>query len=427
MAPFGKLYSYIDNPRTTAILAVAKADGLELELVDTQPSKGLSENYRKLNKLGKVPTFEGADGYVLSECMAIAIYVTSQNEKTSLLGTTKQDYASVLRWMSFANMDVLLSLGGAFRPLIGRDPYNKKSVDDSLKAAMAAMKVLEDHLLINTYLVGERLTLADLFVTSIVSRGFQYFFDKEWRAQHPSVTRWYETIRNQSIYSDVAGEATFIDKAISNQPPKKDDKGKQDKKDDKGKQDAKENKGKQDKKVAAAAAANEEEDKPAPKPKHVLESLPKPTFVLDDWKRKYSNEETREAALPWFWENCKFDEYSIWQVDYKYNDELTMTFMTSNLIGGFFTRLEASRKYIFGACSVYGVTNDSVVKGAFVVRGQDAQSAFDVAPDYESYEFTKLDPTKESDREFVNEMWAWDKPLEVKGKKYEWADGKVFK
>ena len=102
-----------------------------------------------------------------------------------------------------------------------------------------------------------------------------------------------------------------------------------------------------------------------------------------------------------------------------------MTFMTSNLIGGFFTRLEASRKYLFGAASVFGVTNDSIVKGAFVIRGQEEKPAFDVAPDYDSYEFTKLDPVK--DREFVNDMWAWDKPIEVGGKKYEWADGKVFK
>lgn len=144
-------------------------------------------------------------------------------------------------------------------------------------------------------------------------------------------------------------------------------------------------------------------------------------------KRKYSNEETREVALPWFWENCKFDEYSIWRVDYKYNDELTMTFMTSNLIGGFFTRLEGSRKYLFGAASVYGTTNDSVVRGAFVVRGQEAEPAFDVAPDYESYAFTKLDAGKKEDREFVDEMWAWEQPIEVEGKKYEWADGKVFK
>ena len=73
------------------------------------------------------------------------------------------------------------------------------------------------------------------------------------------------------------------------------------------------------------------------------------------------------------------------------------------------------------------MTNDSVVRGAFVVRGQEALPAFDVAPDYESYEFTKLDPSKEEDKEFVNDMWAWDKPIKVEGKTYEWADGKVFK
>jgi elongation factor 1-gamma len=97
------------------------------------------------------------------------------------------------------------------------------------------------------------------------------------------------------------------------------------------------------------------------------------------------------------------------------------------LPGGFFARLEASRKYLFGAASVFGESNDSIIQGAFLVRGQEALPAFDVAPDVDSYEFTKLDHTKPEDREFVNDMWAWDKPIEVAGKKYEWADGKVFK
>lgn len=71
----------------------------------------------------------------------------------------------------------------------------------------------------------------------------------------------------------------------------------------------------------------------APKAKHPLESLDKPNMVLDDWKRKYSNEET-PLALKWFWNTCTFDkDYSLWRVDYKYNEELTLTFMTSNLIG----------------------------------------------------------------------------------------------
>jgi Elongation factor 1 gamma, conserved domain len=78
---------------------------------------------------------------------------------------------------------------------------------------------------------------------------------------------------------------------------------------------------------------------------------------------------------------------------------------TRRCIGGFFARLEASRKYIFGAASVYGASNDSVIQGAFMVRGQEALPAFDVAPDYESYEFTKLDPSKKEDKVGPARFW----------------------
>lgn len=248
--------------------------------------------------------------------------VTSQNEKTTLLGKTKQDYASILRWMSFANTEVLSPLGGWFRPLVGRDPYNKKNVDESQKAALKAVHVLEEQLLVNTYLVGERLTLADIFCVGILARGFQYFFDKKWREENPNVARWYETVYNQPIYSEVAEPFKLIDEAIKNTPPPKP-------------AAAKAEKPKKEAPKPKAKEVEEEDEEPVEKPKakHPLEALGKGEFVLDDWKRTYSNEDTRTGALPWFWEKMNFKEYSLWTVDYKYNDELTMTFMTSNLIG----------------------------------------------------------------------------------------------
>lgn len=50
-----------------------------------------------------------------------------------------------------------------------------------------------------------------------------------------------------------------------------------------------------------------------------------------------------------------------------------------------------------------------------------------MAPDYESYTFKKLDPTKDEDKKFVDEMWTWETGVTVGGKEYPWADGKVFK
>lgn len=64
------------NPRTMPLLAIAKANNLELDFVETEPAKGVSEDYVKINKLSQVPSFVGADGFTLTELIAIAIYCT---------------------------------------------------------------------------------------------------------------------------------------------------------------------------------------------------------------------------------------------------------------------------------------------------------------------------------------------------------------
>lgn len=240
--------------------------------------------------------------------------VASQNEKTTLLGKTKQDYASILRWMSFTNQHAFEKSAEWFLPLIGREPYNKKAVEDASKIALKSINVLEKHLTHSTFLVGERLTLADIFCAALMSRPFQFVLGREWRQANPAISRWYETVINQPVYKAVVPDPILAEEPLKNVAPKKEEKPAPAKKE--------------------AAKQPEEEERPAPKPaKHPLESLPKPTMILDDWKRKYSNEDTRQVAMPWFWENFNPEDYSLWKVDYKYNNELTMTFMSNNLIG----------------------------------------------------------------------------------------------
>lgn len=65
------------NPRTTAIMAIAAAHGIQLDIVQATP--GHKDNFKKLleiNPLGQIPTFVGNDGWVLSECIPIALYST---------------------------------------------------------------------------------------------------------------------------------------------------------------------------------------------------------------------------------------------------------------------------------------------------------------------------------------------------------------
>ena len=72
--------------------------------------------------------------------------------------------------------------------------------------------------------------------------------------------------------------------------------------------------------------------------------------------------------------------------------------MSANQIGGFFNRLEASRKYLFGSVGVLGETNNSIITGALIARGQDVKPVVDCAPDWESYSYEKIDLSNEEQK-----------------------------
>ncbi|KAJ5600318.1 Elongation factor 1-gamma 2 [Penicillium hetheringtonii] len=279
-------------------------------------------------------------------------------------------------------------------PLLGLEPYNKKTTDEVAKVALKTIGALEAHLTANTYLVGERITLADIFTAALLTRAFATVLDKAWREANPAVTRWYNTIVNQDAFKAVVANPVFAEEVIKYTAPKKEEKPK-----------------------PAPAAEAPKPAPEAPKPKHPLEALGKPELPIDEWKRTYSNEDT-PTAMEWFWKNYNPPGY---------DDELKLTFMANNLIGGFHARLEASRKYLFGCQAVFGANYDCVIRGVFLVRGQEHAPAFDVAPDWESYNFEKIDHTDPAARKYIEDIWGWEAPIQVGDKTLQSVDGHVFK
>jgi glutathione S-transferase len=73
-----------------------------------------------------------------------------------------------------ANSHLLKAIGGWFRPLTGSAPYNKAAVEACKADVHAHAALLEAALLKSTFLVGHRITLADIIVAAFLSRGFEY-------------------------------------------------------------------------------------------------------------------------------------------------------------------------------------------------------------------------------------------------------------
>ncbi|TKC44051.1 hypothetical protein EI555_002530 [Monodon monoceros] len=156
-------------------------------------------------------------------------------------------------------------------------------------------------------------------------------------------------------------------------------------------------------KKTAAPATEEELDgrvqavAAEPKANDPFAPLPKSTFVLDEFKRKHSNEDTLSVALPYFGEHFDKDGWSLWYAEDRFPEELTQTFMSCNLITGMFQRLDKLRKNAFAGVILFGSNNSGSISGVWVFRGQEL--AFPLSPDwqgyYESYTCWKLDPSSE--------------------------------
>lgn len=342
--------------------------------------------------------------------------VAQQAKNANLLGKDEKEAAQVDQWASWGDDEILhQAVFPLILPNFGMTQYFKPAEQKAWDSVARAFGYLNTYLADKTFLVGHRITLADLSVASALRGAFNMALGPEQRAKYPNVVRFYNTVINQKEVADLP-------------------------KGDLATEDTKYNVPKKEKAAPAAAAAaapapkkksakkedDEDEEPLVPaeeKKKNPLDDLPKSPFILDEWKRQYSNKDTRTEALPWFFENFDHQGWSVWRFDFKYNEELTQIFMSANQIGGFFNRLEASRKYVMGTAGVFGEANKSAIAGVVICRGKDYKLSLEVAPDLESYNVSPLDITTPEGKKTFEDFMAWE--AEVDGKK--WADGKILK
>jgi elongation factor 1-gamma len=405
----GTLYttSEVEGKRISAIAAYA---GLSVEVKESTAN------------IIKTPTLTSKDGFSVFEASAIGRYIASLAPNSTLIGHGATEGAVVDQWVAFVDADISHYNTLILQLVKGTiNPYNKPIHTVFQDRLTSALTILEKHLASRTYLATERISLADIALAAELQSAFSTTVDASLRAKLPSVLRHYETVVNQPNFASIFGSTAYAEKALQYTPPPKEKKEKapaapaQPKVEKKAKKEE-------------ADDDDDDDDKPfeeAPKEKNPLDLLPKSPFNLEDWKRAYSNKETRGSggSLEWFYQNFDKNGYSLWRVDFKYNEELTQTFMSSNQIGGFFNRLEASRKYLFGSVGVLGTTNNSIIAGALIARGPEIKPVVEVAPDWESYTYERVDLDNAEQKAFFEAALAWD--LEVGGKK--WVDGKNFK
>jgi len=405
-------------------LIAAKYVGVEIAVtenfemgVDNKKPEFLAKN-----PLGKVPVLETPEGCIF-ESNAIARYVARLDESAHLLGHSAYESALVNQWIDFSVGEVELPATAWLYPIFGRMENNPDITSKAKGDVRKALTILNTHLLSRTFLVGERITLADIVMSCTLYYLYTMVLDPGFRKAFANVNRWFTTCVNQPNFNAVMGEVVLCTKAAVAPAAKKEEKPKEEKKPQEEKK-PKEEKKKPEKKPKKEEEDDDEDEQPKNRPANPLDLLPPSPWVLDDWKRAYSNSSDYVATLKSFWETLDRNGWCLYFAEYKDNAELSKLLFTCNLIGGFIQRLDPLRKYGFGCVVICGDEEKGLeISACFLFRGNDIPAEMRDCPDFDSYEFSKVDIEDEAQRKKVELMWTWEG---------DWAprtfnQGRVFK
>ncbi|CAF4942606.1 unnamed protein product, partial [Rotaria sp. Silwood1] len=435
------LYTFPGNFRAYKAQIAARYSGAKLTVAGEDKFKmnetNRSEEYVKKFPTGKVPAYENDAGVHLFESNAIAHFLSNEQ----LRGKTLAEQSQVLQWINYGEHEINPTSATLVYPCMGIMQFNKQNHERAKSELQHALQLLNNHLRTRTYLVGERITLADIAVACDLLLLFQWILEPSLRDPYPHVNRWFLTLIHQEEFQAVIGTDFKLCEKTAQFDPKKyaeisrqeqapqtqasaksvpqgaDQAAKGGKKKEKEEKPAKEaakpaKKEKTAEKHDEEEAGDETEDIYAnePKQKDPFADMPKTSFNMDEFKRVYSNEDTAGKAIPYFWSNFDKENCSIWFCEYKYPEDLTQIFMTCNLVSGFFQRLDKLRKHAFASMCVFGENNNNTITGIWVWRGH--QLAFELSPDwqvdYESYSWKKLSPDDESTKNLVNQYFLWE-------------------
>merc|ERR1711953_1100996 len=207
----GTLYTYPDNFRAQKALIAAKYSGAQVTLAKDFKfgETNKAPEFLKKFPLGKVPAFEGSDGVLLTESNAIAYYVANDELRG---GSDAAARAQVVQWMCMADNEILPAACTWVFPTLGIMQFNKNATERAKEDVKAAMKTLNDHLLTRTFLVGERLSLADIAVACTMLSLYKQVLEPAFRKPFVNVTRWFTTVINQPNVKAVLGQVNLCAK-----------------------------------------------------------------------------------------------------------------------------------------------------------------------------------------------------------------------
>jgi glutathione S-transferase len=163
----------VARTRAFRALWIAEELGLAYEHVPVEIGEAgaRSKEFLALNPNGRLPLIADGD-FVLSESLAITLYLAKKYSRGALYPAVLEDEARVWQWSFWAVAEVDRGVNIWSLHAIRLPPHERDAAlrDEALGVLAAPFKVLDAAVSENDYLLGPDFTVADLNVAAVISR-----------------------------------------------------------------------------------------------------------------------------------------------------------------------------------------------------------------------------------------------------------------
>ena len=400
----------------------------------------LEEKDKRNSLVQKTPTttfpFLETEKGNISQTNAIINYLC-QKYKPDLLGQNSFEKAKINQWIEFSNCEINRCNKSIIYPIFGWNNFVKEDFDRDNNKIKEYLKLIEKQLENNEYIIGNKITVADIKLFASIRFLMMLHFPEPMRNKlFPKTNKWFEKIMNTPEAIKAYGRTILcknimkpfsgvINRNKTNEENKEDNKNKEENK--KGKKDKKDKneKGKNDNNQKEKTKEDKKEKEEKVEEPYVpgllevpryniiqiepnpLDSLSPSKFDLEKFKPEFLKNSNKKSAMKIFWKNYDPEGYSLWYIEYNNEpNECVTLFRTCVIKGEILEQLKYFKKYCFGVFGVYGGDADYKIKGCLLWRGKEIPEEIKEINCFNKISFRKLDYNQKKDQQLVHDFWT---------------------
>lgn len=198
------------SPFVRKVRVALAEKGLDYQLDPVLPF-AVSDEYKKMSPLGKIPCYTPRDGVYIPDSSVIIAYLERTEPKIPLYPDNPEDFARALFLEEYGDSALVQALSVPFfQRIVGPMFLGQKTDEAAIRTALEVqapplLKWLDEQIGDRPFLVGGRLTIADIAITSPFVN-FMHGGEKIDVAKYPNLARYLENMLARPSFSQLIEE-----------------------------------------------------------------------------------------------------------------------------------------------------------------------------------------------------------------------------